>query len=72
MDSGLGSYYEMVPTDTYTSFNNLIATTDKAFVCAIPVEEALSEKRKISSDLTQILENSREDDNPILVFYSFN
>jgi hypothetical protein len=74
METQLGYYHKIAPADPYISFNNLIATTEQAFVCIIryPGEVLYDNYSVKHSDLKYILDNSREDDNPILVFYYFD
>lgn len=64
-----GCYYKIVPSSLYASLENLIAATDKAFVCVIQANDALSENLEGNLILKNILENTKEDDNPILAFY---
>jgi hypothetical protein len=67
-----GSYYKITPAGIYTSLDNLIATTDSAFVCFIPAYEALTESLDGHPNLKEILDITVEDDNPILAFYYLN
>ncbi len=71
-NSQSGYYYKIIPASLYTSLDNLIATTDKAFVCFIPADEALSDDFEDNLNLKEILEVTKEDDNPILAFYNLN
>jgi hypothetical protein len=71
-DSKSGCYYKITPTGIYTSLNNLISTTDKAFVCFLLADDVLSENLDGNLELQNIRNNTLEDDNPILAFYYLN
>jgi hypothetical protein len=64
-----GYYYKIVPSGVYTSLDNLVATTDKAFVCVIQADEILSENLEDNLNIKNIRNSTVEDDNPILAFY---
>jgi len=68
-----GSYYPLVGASTLTNFfTYVIGSTDKAFVCAIPAEEAIRHYWEESEMAQIVVKDTYEDDNPILIYYYFN
>jgi hypothetical protein len=66
-----GWYYNAFfdTADVFTSLEHLIAATEDAFVCFLEADEALLQGYGEDMELKKILDNTVEDDNPILAFY---
>lgn len=72
LDRKTGSYYNYVCESTITNFfSYLTGTTDDAFVCAIPANEAIEHNWDESRAAKLIVDSTSEDDNPIIAFYYF-
>ncbi|OJV44400.1 MAG: hypothetical protein BGO29_13845 [Bacteroidales bacterium 36-12] len=68
-----GSYYRYVCESTIANFfSYVIGATDDAFVCAIPAYEAIRHNWDENQDAKSVIDNTLEDDNPIIAFYYFD
>ncbi|OJV31775.1 MAG: hypothetical protein BGO29_01270 [Bacteroidales bacterium 36-12] len=66
-----GSYYRYVCESTIANFfSYVIGATDDAFVCAIPAYEAIRHNWNENQNAKSVVDNTLEDDNPIIAFYT--
>jgi hypothetical protein len=71
METQTGSYSTTAFNESLLNnyFSHLIAATDSAFVCTIPAYEAILYNWDENKKMKEIVSNTLEDDNPILIFY---
>jgi hypothetical protein len=71
METQTGSYSTTAFNESLLNnyFSHLIAATDSSFVCAIPAYKAVLWNWDENEKMKEIVNNTLEDDNPILVYY---